>query len=96
MPALSRGHARPCDAADLQDFAVFHRHWRAFERIEPTGKGSEPLPVIDFKRNLQFRYGFHAGSSLSVRPGTGLMTILLTGFAADSPLSICMSGQFLS
>jgi hypothetical protein len=39
--------------ANLQDFAVFQRVSRAFKGIRPTGKGSEPLPVIDFKRNLQ-------------------------------------------
>jgi len=83
-------------AADLQDFAVFQRHWRASERIEPTGKGSEPLPVIDFKWNLQIRRGFRAGPSLLSRPGTGHMTMLLTSLAADSQQSICMSGQFLS
>jgi hypothetical protein len=39
--------------ANLQDFAVFQRVLRVFEGIRPTGKGSGPLPVIDFKRNLQ-------------------------------------------
>jgi hypothetical protein len=39
--------------ANLQDFALFQRVLRAFKGIRPTGKGSEPLPVIDFKRNLQ-------------------------------------------
>lgn len=88
MPALSRGNAQPCDAADLQGFAVFQRHWQASVRTEPTGKGSEPLPVIDFKRNLQFRHGYQAGPFLSLRFGTGLMTMPVTGFVADSPLSI--------
>jgi hypothetical protein len=39
--------------ANLQDFAVFHGLLQAFKGIRPTGKGSGPLPVIDFKRNLQ-------------------------------------------
>jgi hypothetical protein len=39
--------------ANLQDFAVFQRVSRAFKGIRPTGKGSGPLPAIDFKRNLQ-------------------------------------------
>ena len=39
--------------ANLQDFAVFQRVSRALEGIRSTGKGAEPLPVIDFKRNLQ-------------------------------------------
>jgi hypothetical protein len=38
---------------NLQDFGVFQRVSRAFKCIRPTGKGSGPLPVIDFKRNLQ-------------------------------------------
>lgn len=75
---------------------MFHRHWLASERTEPTGKGSEPLPVIDFKWNLQIRRGFQAGPFLSLRFGTGLMTMPLTSLAADSPLSICVRGQFLS
>jgi hypothetical protein len=40
-------------SANLQDFVVFKRVSRAFKGIRPTGKGSKPLPVIDFKRNLQ-------------------------------------------
>jgi hypothetical protein len=46
----SRSRAKP---PNLQDFAVFQRALRAFKGIRPTGKGSGPLPVIDFKRNLQ-------------------------------------------
>ena len=59
--------------ANLQDFAVFKRVSRAFKGIRPTGKGSKPLPVIDFKRNLQnqglvwVRNGY-LGALLSTRP----------------------------
>jgi hypothetical protein len=48
--------ARQCAryfTADLQDYAAFYGVWRASTRIEPTGKGFRPLPVIDLKRNLQ-------------------------------------------
>ena len=40
-------------SATLQDFGVFQRVLQALEGIRPTGKGSGPLPVIDFKQNLQ-------------------------------------------
>jgi hypothetical protein len=40
-------------SANLQDLAVFQRISRALKGIRPTGKGSGPLPVIDFKWNLQ-------------------------------------------
>jgi hypothetical protein len=49
-PMQCRSRPKP---ANLQDFAVFQRVSRAFKGIRPTGKGSGPLPVIDFKRNLQ-------------------------------------------
>jgi len=39
--------------ADLQDYAAFCWVWPLSARIEQTGKGPGPLPVIDFKRNLQ-------------------------------------------
>jgi hypothetical protein len=48
--ARHQGRPKP---ANLQDLAVFQGVSRALKRIRPTGKGSEPLPVIDFKQNLQ-------------------------------------------
>jgi hypothetical protein len=39
--------------ANLQDFAVFQKVSQAFKGIRPTGNGCGPLPVIDFKWNLQ-------------------------------------------
>ena len=50
--------------ANLQDFGVFQWVSRAFKGIRPTGKGSGPLPVIDFKRNLQNRALFREREAL--------------------------------
>jgi hypothetical protein len=93
---VPRGPAGASGAADLQRFVVFHRHWRASERIELTGKGPEPLPVIDSKWNLQIWQGFRTGPIPPAASGAGLMPIPPTDFTADSPAAICMRGQFLS
>ena len=47
--------SRAAFTTDLQALALFHGVWRLFGGSEPTGKGVRPLPVIDFKQDLQKR-----------------------------------------
>ncbi|MEN8981001.1 MAG: hypothetical protein ABF255_02405 [Planktotalea arctica] len=77
-PAQSRSDPK---LVNLQDFAVFQRVLRAFTGIRPTGKGSGPLPVIDFKQNLQNQALFWERDGLWVALWGARPNPLLGGFA---------------